>query len=282
MSYSAPEGTVIGHVHLKVSDVATSFPFYTGILGLDQILHYPTAAFLSTGGYHHHIGMNQWYSRGGKRGTTISGGLAGVTLAITSGTLLADLLARAEQAGVHITQAPGGTTLTDPDGLSIHLMQASTADGTTPISVRSVTLTAANRDGLARFYQSVLGLTATDDGNGEVHLGTASAPDLVVITTGDPSGEREKPSQPGLYHMAILYPTRADLARAVAQMLEANAGFRMAEDHGVSNAVYFVDPENNGIELYWDRPRAEWPRDDSGAISMEGGLLDLTALLTEV
>jgi len=62
-------------------------------------------------------------------------------------------------------------------------------------------------------------------------------------------------------------------------LIAANAGFRMAEDHGVSNAVYFLDPENNGIELYWDRPRAEWPRSEDGSVNMSGGLLDLTDLI---
>lgn len=157
--YRAPAGLVVGHVHLKVADLERAIAFYRDVLGLELTQRYGTqAAFLSAGGYHHHVGLNTWMSRGGK--------------------------------------AP--------------------ADGTT-----------------------------------------------------------------GLFHAAFLYPTRADLARAVRSVANAGLAIDGAADHGVSQAVYLRDPDGNGLELYWDRPAAEWPRDSSGGLAMVTEALDLRALLAE-
>lgn len=83
----------------------------------------------------------------------------------------------------------------------------------------------------------------------------------------------------GLYHVAVLYPTRRDLAVAVKRVLAAGVPLTGASDHGVSEAFYLNDPDGNGVELYWDRPAAEWPRDPSGAIGMFSRRLDVDALL---
>lgn len=83
----------------------------------------------------------------------------------------------------------------------------------------------------------------------------------------------------GLYHVAILYPSRAALAEAVRRVLEAGVRLDGASDHGVSEAVYLRDPDDNGIELYRDRPPEEWPRDDAGALQMPTRPLDLRVLL---
>jgi catechol 2,3-dioxygenase len=85
----------------------------------------------------------------------------------------------------------------------------------------------------------------------------------------------------GLYHVAIRYPTRADLGRAVARLVEASVPIAGASDHGVSLAVYLADPDRNGIELTWDRPREEWPRDARGRFTMVTEPLDLGALVAE-
>ncbi len=148
---------IIGHVHLKVSDLKRAVQFYTEILGLElQQTYGDSAAFLSWGGYHHHVGLNVWHSRNGH-------------------------------------PPPAGST--------------------------------------------------------------------------------------GLYHFAILYPNRKALAIAVKRLLEHQVHIDGASDNGVSEAVYLRDPDENGIELYWDKPEAEWPR-ENGRIAMVTEPLDLDALLS--
>jgi catechol 2,3-dioxygenase len=85
----------------------------------------------------------------------------------------------------------------------------------------------------------------------------------------------------GLYHVALLYPDRAALARTFASVLAAGVPIDGAADHGVSEAIYFRDPDGNGIEIYRDRPEAEWPRDAQGNLAMVNAPLDLDALLAE-
>ncbi len=149
--------TVIGHVHLKVSDLERAIGFYHGVLGFDITQRMgKSAAFLSAGGYHHHIGLNTWESRGGA------------------------------------APAPGST---------------------------------------------------------------------------------------GLYHVAIRYPDRAALADALRRLLDAGVPLDGASDHGVSEALYLHDPDGNGVELYCDRPQAEWPRAADGSVAMFTRPLDLDALL---
>ena len=146
----------IGHVHLKVSDLDRALAFYCGVLGFELITRLSGAAFISAGGYHHHIGLNVWESRGG-------------------------------------TPPPRGTT--------------------------------------------------------------------------------------GLYHFAILYPTRAALADALRRLVGAGIALDGASDHGVSEALYLHDPDGNGIELYWDRPKEEWPRDAEGKVALVSDPLDVEDLL---
>ena len=86
----------------------------------------------------------------------------------------------------------------------------------------------------------------------------------------------------GLYHTAILYPTRKDLAEIVARLLGANYPLTGASDHGVSQAIYLNDPDRNGVELYWDRPKDQWPVDEEGNLLMGSDPLDLKELLSEL
>ena len=149
----------IGHVHLKVADLDRAIGFYHGVLGFELQQRFgDQAAFLSAGGYHHHIGLNTWESAGA-------------------------------------TPAPKGHT--------------------------------------------------------------------------------------GLYHTAFLYPDRAQLADAVRRVTDAGYKLEGAADHGVSEAVYVSDPDGNGVELYYDRPEAEWPRDGGGNLAMINAPLDVDALLKE-
>jgi catechol 2,3-dioxygenase len=153
-----PEVT-IGHVHLKVADLERALAFYRDVLGFELMQRLrDQAAFLSAGGYHHHIGLNTWESRGG-------------------------------------SPPPGGTT--------------------------------------------------------------------------------------GLYHVAILYPTRQELGKAVRALAEAGIPIDGASDHGVSEAVYLRDPDGNGLELYRDRPQEEWPRLADGTLAMVSERLDLADLIAE-
>jgi catechol 2,3-dioxygenase len=85
----------------------------------------------------------------------------------------------------------------------------------------------------------------------------------------------------GLFHLAILYPTRAALADALRRLIAANIPLEGASDHGVSEALYLRDPDENGVELYRDRPREEWPFDERGNLAMYSRPLDLEALLRE-
>ena len=155
---SIPAETRIGHVHLKVADLERAIGFYRDLLGFDLLFNFGTAAFLSAGGYHHHIGLNTWESKDG----------------------------------------------------------APPAPGTT-----------------------------------------------------------------GLYHFAINYPTRRDLAAALVRLLDGDWGIDGASDHGTHEAIYLHDPDFNGIEFAWDRTPEEWPRRD-GAIVFDRKPLDFADLLADL
>jgi catechol 2,3-dioxygenase len=159
MAYTVPPATRIGHTHLKVSDLDKALAFYRDILGFQETQRYGTGAvFLSAGGYHHHIGLNTWYSK------------------------------NAGPAPVHGC---------------------------------------------------------------------------------------------GLFHTAILYATRKELATALLQLVQAKYPLTGAADHGVSEAIYLNDPDGNGVELYWDRPQEQWPVDAEGNLQMVTEHLDLENLLQE-
>lgn len=156
-NYQVPAQTRVGHVHLKVADLERSLKFYRDLLGFEVTLFYgDQAAFLSAGGYHHHIGLNTWHSK----------------------------------------DAPPA-----------------------------------------------------------------------------------QKNLPGLYHTAILYPEEKDLAQVLKRILEESYPLTGASDHGVSKAVYLDDPDGNGVELYWDRPKKEWPQKSDGTLEMYTRPLDLKKLL---
>ena len=94
-------------------------------------------------------------------------------------------------------------------------------------------------------------------------------------------GSPPAPGTTGLYHVAILYPTRAALADALRRLIAAGIPLEGASDHGVSEALYLNDPDGNGVELYWDRPESAWPRTPEGGINMFTRPLDLDSLLRE-
>jgi catechol 2,3-dioxygenase len=93
-------------------------------------------------------------------------------------------------------------------------------------------------------------------------------------------GHAPAPGTTGLYHLAILYPTRPDLGRALRGLLDHGIRLDGAADHGVSEALYLRDPDSNGVELYWDRPREQWPSTLDGKLAMYTRALDLHSLLS--
>ena len=95
-------------------------------------------------------------------------------------------------------------------------------------------------------------------------------------------GSPPPPGTTGLYHVAILYPTRKALADALHRLIAADISLDGASDHGVSEALYLRDPDDNGVELYWDRPQDAWPRTSRGELAMFTRRLDLDGLLREV
>jgi catechol 2,3-dioxygenase len=131
------------------------------------------------------------------------------------------------------------------------------------------------------FYRDVLGFTITQRyGTGAVFLSAGGYHHHIGLNTWQSRNAAPAPVQSaGLYHVAILYPTQKDLAAILNRLLEAKYSLTGASDHGVSQALYLNDPDNNGIELYWDRPREEWPRDAEGNLQMVTEPLDIPGLL---
>ncbi|GMQ26772.1 VOC family protein [Algoriphagus sp. oki45] len=105
----------------------------------------------------------------------------------------------------------------------------------------------------------------------------------IGLNTWQSKGGKPAPkNSAGLFHTAILYPTRKDLARIFQRLLNANYPLTGAADHGVSEALYLDDPDENGVELYWDRPKDLWPKDENGELTMYTRRLDFEGLLKEI
>jgi catechol 2,3-dioxygenase len=133
------------------------------------------------------------------------------------------------------------------------------------------------------FYCGVLGFELMHRHGDEVAFVSAGGyHHRIGLNTWESAGGRPPPpGTTGLYHFAILYPTRASLADALQRLNAAKISLEGASDHGVSEALYLRDPDENGIELYWDRPKEQWPRTRDGKISMYTRPLDLEALQRE-
>ncbi len=146
-----------------------------------------------------------------------------------------------------------------------------------------VHLKVADLDRALAFYTGVLGFTLTQRyGRQAAFVSAGGYHHHIGLNTWESrGGTPPPPGHTGLYHVAILYPTRADLAGAVRRVVEAGIPLSGASDHGVSEAVYLSDPDGNGLELYRDRPPGEWPRSQDGSLAMTTGPLDLGRLLEE-
>src|SRR5438270_6220590 len=144
-----------------------------------------------------------------------------------------------------------------------------------------VHLKVADLDRAVAFYHELLGFDlVTRFGQQAAFLSAGGYHHHIGLNTWESAGgSPPPPGSTGLYHVAILYPTRAALADALRRVLAAGIELEGASDHGVSEALYLRDPDGNGVELYWDRPTSEWPRAADGGINMFTQRLDLAALL---
>jgi len=131
------------------------------------------------------------------------------------------------------------------------------------------------------FYRDVLGFELTQRfGSSSAFLSAGGYHHHIGLNTWESAGCRPPDAgTTGLYHLAILYPTRAELGDALRRLQKAGIPLEGASDHGVSEALYLRDPDGNGVELYWDRPQEEWPRTPDGGLAMFTQPLDLDSLL---
>lgn len=144
-----------------------------------------------------------------------------------------------------------------------------------------VHLKVADLDRAIDFYQGVLGFQLQQKfGTRAAFLSAGGYHHHLGLNTWESLGGKPAPKgHTGLYHTAFLYPDRAELADALRRVVKAGIAIEGAADHGVSEAIYVSDPDGNGVELYRDRPEAEWPRDAQGNLAMVNDPIDLDALL---
>jgi catechol 2,3-dioxygenase len=151
------------------------------------------------------------------------------------------------------------------------------------VRIGHVHLRVADLERSLAFYRDVLGFDLTQRFRSQAAFLSAGGyhHHLGLNTWESAGGQPPPPGATGLYHVAIQYPTRAELAAAVRRVLKAGIPLEGAADHGVSEAIYLHDPDHNGVELYWDRPKEEWPRAADGSLAMLTRHLDLDGLLAE-
>jgi catechol 2,3-dioxygenase len=151
------------------------------------------------------------------------------------------------------------------------------------VRIGHVHLKVADLERALAFYRDGLGFELTQRfGSQAAFLSAGGYHHHIGLNTWESAGgSPPPPGTTGLYHVAILYPTRALLADALRRLLAAGIELDGAADHGVSEALYLRDPDGNGVELYWDRPQEQWPRTSDGGLAMFTRALDLDALLIE-
>lgn len=157
---------------------------------------------------------------------------------------------------------------------------------TIPASTRigHIHLKVSDLDKALSFYQGLLGFEITQRyGTQAVFLSAGGYHHHIGLNTWHTKAAKPAPINiPGLYHTAILYPTRKDLAAILQRLIDANYPLIGASDHGVSEAIYLNDPDGNGVELYWDKPREKWQFDEKGELQMGTEYLDIQNLLDEL
>lgn len=151
------------------------------------------------------------------------------------------------------------------------------------VRIGHVHLKVASVERALQFYCGILGFELTQRyGRRAAFVSAGGYHHHIGLNEWESAGGSPPPSgSTGLYHLAILYPTRQSLAKALRRIVEADVVIEGASDHGVSEAIYIRDPDGNGVELYWDRPPDQWPRTESGELAMVTLPLDLPGLLNE-
>ena len=151
------------------------------------------------------------------------------------------------------------------------------------VRIGHVHLKVVDLDRALSFYRDVLGFELTQRyGRQAAFLSAGGYHHHIGLNTWESEGGTPPPpGTTGLYHVAIVYPTRAELADALRRLVKAGIPLEGASDHGVSEALYLRDPDGNGVELYWDRPKEQWPRNTDGSLNMFTHSLDLDDLLEE-
>src|ERR1700737_2961479 len=152
------------------------------------------------------------------------------------------------------------------------------------VRIGHVHLKVADLERSLRFYCGVLGFQLTQRyGRDAAFISAGGYHHHIGLNTWESlGGSPPPPSSTGLYHLAILYPTRAELADALTRLIKAGIMLDGASDHVVSEALYLRDPDQNGVELYWDRPSQQWPYSPDGLLTMFTRALDLDSLLAEL
>jgi catechol 2,3-dioxygenase len=152
------------------------------------------------------------------------------------------------------------------------------------VSIGHVHLKVADLDRALRFYRDVLGFQLVQRmGSHAAFLSAGGYHHHLGLNTWESrGGSPPPPGSTGLYHVAIRYPDRRSLADAYRRLEQAGTSLDGAADHGVSEALYLRDPDENGVELYWDRPPEQWPRTSEGALAMYTAPLDLSALRADL
>jgi catechol 2,3-dioxygenase len=152
------------------------------------------------------------------------------------------------------------------------------------VRIGHVHLKVADLERALAFYRDVLGFELTQRfGQQAAFLSAGGYHHHIGLNTWESQGGAPPhPGATGLYHVAIVYPTRAELADALRRLIKAGIQLEGASVHGVSEALYLRDPDGNGVELYWDRPEAQWPRTPGGGLAMTTEPLDLQDLLKQV
>ncbi len=151
------------------------------------------------------------------------------------------------------------------------------------VRIGHVHLKVADLDRALKFYCGVLGFEMRQRlGSSAAFISAGGYHHHIGLNTWESAGGSPPPARStGLYHLAILYPTRAALADALRRLIAVGVELDGASDHGVSEALYLRDPDQNGVELYCDRPQEKWPRSPDGGLGMFSQALDLDALLAE-
>lgn len=155
--------------------------------------------------------------------------------------------------------------------------------GVAGVRIGHIHLKVANLDRSLAFYCNILGFQLIQRyGSGAAFVSSGGYHHHIGLNTWESSGgQPAPPGTTGLYHFAILYPSRADLAEALRRVQAAGIPLDGASDHGVSEVLYLRDPDNNGIELCWDRPPEKWPHASTGELQMFTQRLDIVGLLAE-